>query len=181
MYLLAMRIAFIAGGAGLALLAQADETVREINPNIANAQWERFEEMYPTSALCEVEEITLWTCEDDEATYSLCSSIEVTEDTGYIQYRVGTDSGTTFIFPEQKRHPKGVFTQHMIPSGDVTITFSHEGPAYMLVDRLRGPSAIQVRAESENDELAGVACHNDNQSLQLNYTLKLMYQAGIAD
>ena len=178
---LTIRIVSIAACAGLALLAHASEGATEISPNIANASWEDFKEMYPISALCEVDEITLWTCDDDEKTYSLCSSIEITEDVGYIQYRVGTEQGVNLVFPEHQHHPRGIFRQSLSPSGDVRITFRNSGHSYTLVDRLRGTSSIEVLPESESEGIAGVSCHNENQSLQLNYTLKLVYQAGIAD
>jgi len=63
---LTIRIASIVACAGLALLAHASEGAAEISPNIANARWEDCKETYPICALCEVDEITLWTCDDDE-------------------------------------------------------------------------------------------------------------------
>jgi hypothetical protein len=48
-----------------------------------------------------------------------------------------------------------------------------------LVDYLRGISYIYVWKKSINKKVSTIICKNPNQSLQLNYTIKLMTQFGI--
>lgn len=160
--------------------AHAGEHARAVD-HIANAQWQDYQDMYPASALCEAGEITLWTCDANAKRYSLCSSQEVTADAGYIQYRAGNEEGATFLFPENRRHPRGFFAQRNSPSGDAFVTFRNGGYRYTLIDRLRGTSSILVSDEAGSAGGAEIACSNSNQSLQLNYTLRMMRQAGLEE
>lgn len=159
---------------------RAAESASSLNPNIADARWTDYADMYPTSALCETHEITLWTCDAKKETYSLCSSREITEDSGYIQYRAGTSDAVSFSFPEDNRHPNGIFDYSLSLNGDAGITFENGAYTYTLVDRLRGGSSVVVSKAPGNNDVADIACGNSNQSLQLNYTLKLMQLSGVA-
>lgn len=165
---------------GMAFCAHASGPASAVD-NIADAQWHDHQDMYPVSALCEAEEITLWTCEGNGKTYSLCSSREVTADAGYLQYRAGNAEGATFQFPGDRRHPRGIFTQRNGPSGDAFVTFRNGGYRYTLIDRLRGTSSILVSSEAGETSGTEIACRNSNQSLQLNYTLRMMRLSGVEE
>lgn len=171
----------IAAALLLALPAYGEtpEEMLASSPNIQEATWPGFKEQYPTSALCTPAEITLWTCETKKKTYSLCSSHEVTEHTGYIQYRAGHRGHAAFRFPETQQPPTGLFKLNMIANGNATMTFNNGGYAYTLFDDLRGPSAILVDKRGNASNETQIACLNPNQSLMLNYTIKLGILSGI--
>jgi hypothetical protein len=116
----------------------------------------------------------------EEAAYSLCSSRDLSATAGYIQYRVGSPRQVVFRFPARERHPKGALECTASPNGDAAIGFRNGGYAYGLLDPLRGMSSIAVTKTPGARTVAGISCGNPNQSLQLNYTIKLMDSAGIA-
>ncbi len=174
-------LASIALCGGSSLLANAGQPATKSSPNIVNARWVDYKDMYPTSLLCKAHDITIWTCNGKEKTYSLCSSQEITKDSGYMQYRAGSDYEATFRFPERKRHPKGFFKQHSSPNGDASVTFQNDNYNYTLIDRLRDTSSILVSKESDGNAAVHISCRNASQSLQLNYTLKLMELSGVVE
>lgn len=147
------------------------------SPAVAGARLADYRDEYPTSALCDTDEITLWTCQTEARTYSLCSSPRINAGAGYIQYREGDDSQVEFAFPGHKRHPAGIFELNIGANGDAGVEFQVGKRGYTLVDRLRGRSSLWVAAGPDGQRVAEVACGNANQSLQLNYTIKLMQAA----
>ena len=147
-------------------------------PNIASAQWKDYKTSYPSSRLCKKDEITLWTCHGKGKTYSLCSSHDITTATGYIQYRVGNGYNVTFKVPTVERVPLGVFT-YVIDNANAWVSFHSGGYDYTLGAPLRAKSWIWVSTASGAKGGTGVDCREGNQSLTLNYTIKLMTLAGI--
>lgn len=147
--------------------------------NIANAHWTDYKDKYPKSHLCKTNEITLWTCERKQKTYSLCSSQDITEKDGYVRYRAGDGQQITFEFPATERHPKGVFEYMISGDGDALVTFRNGGYKYELYDAIRDTSSIVVWKGSNNKKISEIHCDNFNQILQLNYTIKLMRSAGV--
>ena len=148
--------------------------------NISNARWVNYKNEYSASHLCKASEITLWTCEGKNKTYSLCSSIDIEEKSGYIQYRVGDQKQTTFEYPTTNLHPKGIFEYATSSNGDAWIAFQNGDYKYELVDPMRSTSFIEVLKKPNDKKIAWISCGNPNQTLQLNYTIKLMQSAGIA-
>ncbi|WP_320151111.1 hypothetical protein [uncultured Tolumonas sp.] len=139
-------------------------------------QWPEFKDMYIDSPLCKKQEITLWSCDTAKKSFTLCSSREITINTGYFQYRVSQAGKTIFQYPETLKPPISSFTFNSSPNGDAAIGFKNGKYEYVLLDALRGPSTITVSGKNINTT---ITCENNNATLQLNYTLKLMHNSKI--
>lgn len=159
--------------------AQQEAGDKQPISSITDATWEQYKGEYSNSPLCGGEEITLWSCETPKKTYSLCSSTQVDQKKGYIQYRVSENGKTVFTFPSSKRQPAGLFTYRSFPNGDASIQFSNGNFNYRLIDPLRESSAISVTAKKTQNSVSDISCNNSNQTLQVNYTMRLMFDAGI--
>jgi len=161
-------------------LAQQDEEINRVpGSTITEAKWSDYKDMYDSSPLCGKEEMTLWTCEANKKRYSLCSSRTVTRNSGYIQYRVSEAGHPTFFFPDSKTPPFGIFSYQSSLNGDASLSFSNGGYEYSLADPLRGKSFITVTADSPQSRSVEIPCKSGGQTLQINYTMRLMYDAGI--
>jgi hypothetical protein len=160
----------------LALSAFTQETVPV--DSIREATWQAYSRYYPSSLLCTKDEITLWSCSAGKREYSLCSSRVVNRTQGYMQYRASKSGKTVFSYPSAKRPPAGAFTYTSYANGNAAVEFVNHGYRYSLVDPLRGGSSIIV--EAPDGKTTEVAC-GGNQTLQVNYTMRLMYDAGIWD
>lgn len=145
-------------------------------PSIRDAEWQAHSQYYPHSPLCGADEVTLWSCEVGDRQYSLCSSREMTRGEGHMQYRAADAGTTVFNYPAGKQPPAGLFTYTAFPNGDASIGFVNNGYRYTVIDRLRGDSSIVVDAPDGTNSTVGCG---GNQSLQVNYTLRLMYESGV--
>ena len=146
--------------------------------SIREATWEAYSHEYPGSPLCAKDEITLWSCSAGKREYSLCSSRVVNRTEGYMQYRAAKAGKTVFTYPAAKRPPAGAFTYTSYANGNASVEFVNEGYHYTLADPLRSESSILVEAPS--GKTTEVTC-GGNQTLQVNYTMRLMYDAGVWD
>ena len=143
---------------------------------ITNATLESHLGLYRSSRLCETSELTLWSCSAGEREYALCSSHVVTRTAGHFQYRASKAGKKVFIFPEAIRPPAGLFTYEPTRNGDAAVVFVNGGYQYRLIDPLRDKSSILItNRQGKTNE---IQC-NDNQTLQLNYTMRLMHQGGV--
>lgn len=145
---------------------------------IRSTTWEDHSQYYPPSPLCESDEVTLWSCQADDQEHALCSSRGSARvgDHGYMQYRASRGGSTMVVHPEEKRPPAGVFAFMAYSNGDAAVEFMRGESRYTLVDALRGDSAVVV--EPSDGPATRIAC-GSNQTLQVNYTLRLMYESGI--
>jgi hypothetical protein len=159
--------------------AQQEAGDRRPGSNIVDANWEEYKYMYTSSPLCSEEEITLWSCETSGKIYSLCSSTHISRKEGYIQYRVSRNGNIIFTFPNSKTPPFGLFSYHSSSNGDAYINFSNGGYDYNLGDPLRGNSVIFVSSKKSPNHSSEIQCNSGNQTLQVNYTMRLMFDAGI--
>ena len=80
------------------------------------------------------------------------------------------------VHPEEKLPPAGVFAFMASSIGDAAVECMRGESRYILVDALRGDSAVVV--EPPDGPTTRIAC-GSNQTLQVNYTLRLMYESGI--
>lgn len=143
---------------------------------IHKATWEQYRQEYPASPLCGKEEITLWSCSAGRHEYSFCASQIVTRTEGYMQYRASKSGKIVFTYPATKQQPKGFFEYISNQNGDASIEFSNGGYRYNLVDPLRGSSSIIIN--TPDNKTTTIQC-GINQTLQINYTMRLMYDSGI--
>ena len=164
----------------LLALSASSALSREAGPvdSIREATWVTYSHYYPRSPLCSRDEITLWSCSAARREYALCASHVVTRTQGYMQYRASRAGKTVFTYPAAKRPPLGAFKYTSYANGNASVEFANEGYRYTLVDPLRSESSILVEAPS--GETTEVAC-GGNQTLQLNYTMRLMYDSGLWD
>ena len=146
--------------------------------SITGATLDQYRDMYQQSPLCTKAEITLWTCESRKRVFSLCSSPVVTRTTGYLQYRASNAGKPTFAYPAIKTPPLGLFKYHAFGNGNASIEFTNNGYHYSLGDPLRDKSSIVVSAPGVSGKETEIAC-GANQTLQVNYTMRLMYDAGV--
>lgn len=147
--------------------------------SISDAAWEEYKDIYSSSPLCSKEEITLWSCKASRKTYVLCSSMHISKVSGYIQYKVAKNGKTIFSFPGSKIPPFGLFSYQSSANGDASLEFSNGGYDYSLIDPLRGRSLISVVPKKSPNRLSQISCNEANQTLQVNYTMRLMFDAGI--
>lgn len=146
--------------------------------SITSATLEQYRNEYGQSAVCSSNEITLWRCETRQRAFALCSSPVATRTTGYLQYRASDAGKVTFTYPETKRPPIGLFEYNAYSNGDASVQFSNKGYHYSLIDPLREASAILVTGPGSAAKTTRIAC-GPNQTLQVNYTLRLMHDAGL--
>jgi hypothetical protein len=145
---------------------------------ITNATWAQYKDMYQSSPLCSKDEITLWSCETGKRVYSLCSSHTVTRNSGYMQYRASTRGKVVFTYPIERRPPLGSFVYQSFANGNASVEFTSNGYGYTLFDPLRDKSSIHVTAPAPSGKETEIEC-GANQTLQVNYTMRLMYDSGV--
>ena len=158
------------------VLAQAHTPV----PSITQATLDQYRDQYDQSPVCTKDELTLWHCETNKRVFSLCSSQTATRTTGYLQYRASTAGKVTLTYPAAKVPPLGLFKYDSTSNGNASIEFTNEGYRYSLLDPLRDKSFIVVTAPGASGKKTEIACTGPNQTLQLNYTLRLMHEFGIS-
>lgn len=163
----------------LALTAPA-LAAQEAGPveSIRNADWEQYKGEYAASPLCERNEITLWSCSVGKREYALCSSHVVNRTQGYMQYRASKARQIVFTYPARRLPPTGSFTYTSYGNGGASMEFATNGYRYTLLDPLRSASSIVV--EAPGGKVAEIQC-GGNQTLQINYTMRLMYDSGVWD
>jgi hypothetical protein len=167
--------------AGVALALPAAHTLAQQHTpvsSITNATWAQYSGEYQQSPLCAKDEITLWSCETGKRAYSLCSSRTVTRTTGYMQYRAASAGKVVFTYPAEKKPPLGSFVYNSFGNGNASIEFTNNGYGYTLFDPLREGSSIRVSPPAPSGKPTEIKC-GGNQTLQVNYTMRLMYDAGV--
>ena len=148
--------------------------------SITGATWAEYRTMYSPSDLCGKDEITLWRCENASHAYALCSTRTISRNSGYMQYRASRRGKVELVYPSDRRPPMALFVYTSYANGDASLQFARDGYSYMIIDPLRGASFIKVLAPPPSANTTEVRC-GGNQTLQVNYTMRLMYESGIWD
>lgn len=146
--------------------------------SITGAKWSEYRSYYPKSALCADDEVTLWMCEAGKSAYAFCASPVVNRTSGYFQYRAARNGRVTSTYPGTKRPPSGLFEYTAYGNGNASLEFVNGGYRYTLLDPLRGESSILVASVRPGAKDTEIACAG-NQTLQLNFTLRLMVDSGV--
>ena len=105
---------------------------------------------------CGVNEDSFFHCRNGNKQISLCASKNLTEHSGYVQYRFGTNNKIDFEYPSEKKSPKGLFFESDLTwSQDIEkrLHFSNNTYTYMLFSR-----SFTV----ENDDTSGVYIFKGN-------------------
>lgn len=165
-------------GALLLISAPVFSQGRTPGSSITNATWKEYSSEYQQSVLCSKDEITLWSCETGKRVYSLCSSQSVTRSSGYLQYRASNSGKIVFTYPPERRPPLGLFVYNTFVNGDASIEFVNNEHRYTIFDPLRGRSSISAVAPTTSRKPTEIDCE-PNQTLQVNYTMRLMYDSGV--
>lgn len=160
--------------AALSLSAQDHTPVS----SITGAHWPEYRTYYPKSVLCADDEVALWMCEAGKSAHALCASPVVNRTSGYFQYRAARNGRVTFTYPGTKQPPFGLFEYTAFGNGNASLEFVNGGYRYTLLDPLRGDSSILVAPSRPGAKDTEIACAG-NQTLQLNYTLRLMVDSGV--
>ena len=164
----------------LALAASIARAEHTPDRNIDAATWSQYQDQYQQSPICTKDEITLWTCETyHKQVFSLCSSRVITRTSGYIQYRASHAGKLTFVYPKVKKPPFGLFTFDSYRNGNASMSFSNNGYQYSLNDPILAESSISVSDPSSSKKDMEIECSSGNQTLQLNYTLRLLIDSGL--
>lgn len=161
-------------------LAAAPVLAQDHTPvsSITEATWQQYRAEYRQSPLCGKDEIALWSCEVGKRAYALCASQVVTRTSGYMQYRASNRGKTVFAYPAERTPPLGSFVYRTSANGDAFVEFTNDGYGYTLVDPLRTDSSILVSTPAPPGKTAEIRCPG-NQTLQVNYTMRLMYDSGV--
>lgn len=89
--------------------------------------------------LCEPDEKLIFGCEIKDKLISICSSKNLSNTTGYAQYRFGKPGKIEFLYPNSKIHPKGVFflgSTSYSGGGANIIRFKNSGYEYLIFDSM---------------------------------------------
>ena len=144
----------------------------------AAKSWVEHPADFPSSPLCQPNEVTLWTCTVRHERFSLCASGGAVRRESYIQYRAQDRQGRIALrYPDPLRAPASAFAYAYAANGDAEVDFAIGSYSYSLVDPLRGTSVLFV--DKAGKELAHLRCDEGNQSLQLNDTIALMRDLGV--
>lgn len=107
------------------------------------------------SSLCSAEEQVIWNCSTQKKTLSVCASKDLSATAGYMQYRIGQPNKLEMIFPEDQKHPKGLFEYGSLPAG-AELSFQKDVYGYRIVTMRNGDSEMQV---TQNDkDIAIIKC-----------------------
>jgi hypothetical protein len=97
-----------------------------------------------------------------------------------LQYRASSAGKVTFTYPAAKTSPRGLFNYITFPNGDASVEFSNNGYRYSLIDPLRDHSSILIAAPGASGKPTRITC-GANQTLQVNYTIRLMRDFGLSE
>jgi hypothetical protein len=90
-------------------------------------------------SLCARDEKTVWSCETtNRKIASICSSRQLDEHRGYVQYRFGRPGQVELVFPQQRQDTQSGFTYKRYTRPLVTylaIRFTTGGYTYKIYDR----------------------------------------------
>ena len=97
----------------------------------------------PPQSLCNVNEQTVFSCATKPSgkIVSLCSSPELTKDTGYLQYRFGLPKKIELEFPQKRQQTQQAFkySHYFRAQVDLTeISFTSNGYQYAIFDDYNG-------------------------------------------
>jgi len=130
------------------------------------------------TSLCQSDEQDVWSCSTARKTYSICASRDLDGSSGYMQYRVGKPSAIEFSFPEDLKHPRGVFEFSVLAKG-VSLAFENKGFEYGVYESVMGGATIVVSQKGR--ELSTIQCDTSTETLTLTTTINQMKAVGIVE
>lgn len=119
-----------------------------------------FAQLAHSQTLCKSSEKVFFSCAIKNKILSLCSSPNLSRDSGYVKYRFGTPNKIELSFPEKEEHPKGRFFYNGVatPGGILNhMSFRNGNYGYVVYD----DTYTDNQDVNENKEIAGVVIiHN---------------------
>lgn len=95
------------------------------------------------TTFCNTSEVNVFSCNTKSKTISICASKDLSNTSGYLQYRFGTVRKIELQFPKVRRHPRNKFTEGSEPysRGAASQLSFRSGPyRYVIYDFLIGDS-----------------------------------------
>ena len=135
-------------------------------------------EIVPVAAqsACSPEEKIVWSCKNQKNTYVVCASGDLSQTSGYLQYRVTKAAKPVLTFPVSRIHPVGIFSFALLARG-ATLTFENSGYRYQMFEGLEGTPALAVSKDGKH--LNTVQCADSHYTLTLTDTINLLQAAGV--
>jgi hypothetical protein len=127
-------------------------------------------------SLCTGNEQMVWSCQAKGKIYSLCASPEISNSTGYLQYRAGSKTRVELNHPTTQRHPRGYFSFQLMPRG-VSVTFTNKGYEYVISEPLAGRTSVNVSKGGQS--LPPIECKSSSESLTLTTTINQFKAVGL--
>lgn len=87
-------------------------------------------------------------------------------------------SAIEFSYPEDFRHPRGVFVYSLLAKG-ASLEFENKGVQYVVYEPLMGGTTINVSRASR--ELASIQCDTATDTLTLTTTIDQLKSVGIVE
>lgn len=127
--------------------------------------------------MCHESEQLLFTCTTSTKVASICASKDLSNSTGYAQYRIGLISHPQpeFSFPDEPAPPRGIFRldSHPLPGGmDTKITFANKGYTYIIHERSAPPEGGQgfeghseIIIQRSGTTIGTLQCLNDDSAI----------------
>jgi hypothetical protein len=128
--------------------------------------------------LCTESEFVVWSCSIGKKVYTACASNDLSPSVGYIQYRASDNGKVTFIYPEKKRHPKGIFRFSYASQG-ATLEFDNGKYTYTLAEGVRGLPSFFV--EKEHHIRSVKQCELPSEALILTRVQHMLRDAGLSE
>ena len=137
-------------------------------------------QVFPAAAqsVCSAEEATVWSCKNQKSTYVVCASGDLSQTSGYLQYRATEAGKPTLTFPVSRTHPTGLFNFALLARG-AKLTFENSGYLYEMFEGLEGTPALAVSKGGKH--LSTVQCADSDYTLTLTDTINRLKGAGVGD
>jgi len=105
---------------------------------------------------CQSDEVPVVSCSVGKKILSLCASNDLSQNSGYLQYKFGIKDKIEFIYPKEKIHPKGIFiygSQMLIGGGADYVKFKNSNIQYLVYSYIRDQRGSEGVAVYKNNKL----------------------------
>lgn len=127
---------------------------------------------------CAPGEAIIWSCGDQESMYAVCGSEDLTQTSGYLQYRATKGDETLLMFPASRIHPSGLFSFSLLPRGAI-LSFEDGEHQYRMHEGVEGEVSFSVSKTDKHSST--VQCTYSDHALTLTDTINRLKAAGVSD
>lgn len=129
-------------------------------------------------SLCMAGESTVWTGTKGQKIFSLCASANLSQATGYLQYRAGTAGDIQFKYPEALENPHGIFS-YSEAAHSVEVDFSNGGYSYSISEQADG-SETDIDVTLPSGKASTIVLDKASDALGQNATMDLFQKLGLS-